>query len=569
MEEQEKGKRTIGKKSKDGKRSKVPKKDKVTKAPSGKKGKKTKGPKKGKKSKAPMKKKKDSKKKKDKKKGADTDDSSDVSLLIEGEDVTCTPFETDAAILSIRQSYQSLLSLPDLSSVGDPVCEVVANVLVESARVLAAIAITTVRLTCSVINTVVDESTLTTMISTFLPTLSTNLDENGADGASTVSGLSVQSGSVVGENQPSAAPTVPPVPTPSPVSSLPTVMPTVSPTRVPTVSPTVSPTTVPTVSPTLVPTPANIVETVFSGPISGGFDFDSLGDLYVLTASTTITKQLSGGTQSIYAGGGSGPIPGAASGAQFSQVYYTSVDSGGNLYFASNNAHVVYKVDTSAQISVLIGDGTPSTGGDGGNGPDAQVNGPIDVYAHPVTNEIYLSEQSGRVIRKLGTDNIMSTIAGTGSGSLCNDGDNALSCHLPGTLFGLTMNSAGDVYFVYSSSIGKILAAGTFQKVAGGGGSSGDGDGTSIALSGPRGMAGSWITGDVYFAEVAANKVRKLDPSGYLTTVAGTGSSGTYTQGLAPLATDIESPYGLKLINGDTYVAISAGGPSAVLKFPV
>mmetsp|Transcript_37975 Transcript_37975/g.38661 ORF Transcript_37975/g.38661 Transcript_37975/m.38661 type:complete len:126 (+) Transcript_37975:598-975(+) len=66
---------------------------------------------------------------------------------------------------------------------------------------------------------------------------------------------------------------------------------------------------------------------------------------------------------------------------------------------------------------MVIGDGTADSTGDGGPRTSAQVYKPFDVYAHPVTDELYVTERLVRRIRKRSTDDVMSTVAGAGAGS--------------------------------------------------------------------------------------------------------------------------------------------------------
>jgi len=86
-------------------------------------------------------------------------------------------------------------------------------------------------------------------------------------------------------------------------------------------------------------------------------------------------------------------------------------DNDGNLIFADSNNDRVRKIDTNGIVTTIAGTGVTGYSGDGGDGTLAQVNRPIDI-AIGDDNSIYFSDTGNSCIRKIMTDGTISTVAG-------------------------------------------------------------------------------------------------------------------------------------------------------------
>ena len=146
---------------------------------------------------------------------------------------------------------------------------------------------------------------------------------------------------------------------------------------------------------------------------------------------------------------------------------------------------------------------------------------------------VYLTESSTARVRKI-SSGILSTIAGNGNFGYAGDGGQAISATLnlgTGGLSGLAVDSSGNVYFSDSSNnvIRKINTAGLISTYAGNGtgagfgGFAGDnGPATSAQLDSPTDIAID-SNGSLYICDTANSRVRKVTPSGTITTFAGNG----------------------------------------------
>ncbi|SVE03033.1 uncharacterized protein METZ01_LOCUS455887, partial [marine metagenome] len=216
-------------------------------------------------------------------------------------------------------------------------------------------------------------------------------------------------------------------------------------------------------------------------------------------------------------------------------------DKDGNLFFTEQGAHRVRKIDTNGVITTVAGNGTAGYSGDGGAATSAQLNYPRAAYVDTAGN-IYISDRSNARIRKVDTNGIITTFAGTGEAGYSGDGGAATSAKISFS-YQLTMDSQGSLYFADSNNhiIRKIDTNGIITTIAGTpetSGNSGDGGAaTSAKLNGPLGVAFD-TGGNLYIGDYYNEKIRKVDTSGNISTVAGTGTRGySGDGGLATAAT--------------------------------
>lgn len=133
---------------------------------------------------------------------------------------------------------------------------------------------------------------------------------------------------------------------------------------------------------------------------------------------------------------------------------------------------------------------------------------------------------------------MINTIAGNGTGGYSGDGGPAISAQLSGP-GELTLDPTGEVYFVDTGNhrVRKVDTTGIISTVAGNGTFGADGDGgpaTSAQIAAPGGVAFD-AKGNLYITEQGNNAVRKVDPAGIITRIAGDGTQ-DFTATVGPQA---------------------------------
>jgi sugar lactone lactonase YvrE len=228
---------------------------------------------------------------------------------------------------------------------------------------------------------------------------------------------------------------------------------------------------------------------------------------------------------------------GQATSAQLSNCHGIDFDAAGNMYFTDGNAGRLRKVDKmTGIITTVAGNGSMTFNSDGIAATSAALFGPWDVAVDGAGN-LYIADASNNLVRKVnastGIINIIAGIAPTTGGppnyGYNGDGIAATTAKIwhPNSI---ALDAAGNVYFadLYNNRIRKItISTGLISTVAGDGTNAYNGDGiaaTSAGVFSPLGLALD-PSGNIYIAE--ESRVRKVNTStGLISTVAGNGGSG-------------------------------------------
>ena len=289
---------------------------------------------------------------------------------------------------------------------------------------------------------------------------------------------------------------------------------------------------------------------------------DGAGNLYIAdTGNHRIHKVDSAGVISTVAGSGTAGFSGdssAATAAQLNTPADVAPDGAGNLYITDRGNERIRKVDSAGVISTVAGSGTAGFSGDGGAATAAQLNEPYGVAVDSSGN-LYIAEWNNNRIRKVNSAGVISTVAGTGTAGFSGDGGAATAAQLSNPQ-DVALDAAGNLYIadVNNNRIRKVNSAGVISTVAGTGtaGFSGDGGAaTSAQLHWPRGVALDGA-GNLYIVDNNNHRIRKVDSSGSISTVAGTGTAGYSGDGGAATSAQLSNPRGVALDGaGNLYIA--------------
>ena len=208
--------------------------------------------------------------------------------------------------------------------------------------------------------------------------------------------------------------------------------------------------------------------------------------------------------------------------ASLSSPAAIAFDVEGNLYVADIESHRIRKVDKSGVITTVVGNGGYGYSDDGGQAVKVSLASPADI-AFDVEGNLYIAELDGASVRKVRRTGIITTAAGGVSKGSSGDGGQAVKAMLVRPV-DIAFDTEGNLYIVdfYDHRIRKVDKSGIITTVAGSreGGYSGDGGRAVKAnLSFPLGIAFD-AEGDFYFVESGGNGcVRKVNKAGIITTV--------------------------------------------------
>jgi hypothetical protein len=231
-----------------------------------------------------------------------------------------------------------------------------------------------------------------------------------------------------------------------------------------------------------------------------------------------IIKTVAGNGSPSYSGDG-----GPAIAAALNRPKGVMVDGGGNLYIADHYNNRIRKIDTNGIITTVAGTGVAGYSGDGGPATNAQLSGPYSMMPDRFGN-LYIPDHDNNRIRFVDTNGVITTIAGTGTNGFSGDGGPATNAAMWGPDC-LALDAFGNVYFsdINNNRVRKVDTNGIVTTVAGTGvnGYSGDvGVATNTALNGPSGLVFD-ASGNLFIADSLNCLVRKVDLNGTISTVAG------------------------------------------------
>jgi len=211
----------------------------------------------------------------------------------------------------------------------------------------------------------------------------------------------------------------------------------------------------------------------------------------------------------------------------------------------------------SGIIMTLAGDGARGFGGDGGPAILAQLSATSGV-AVDSTGSIFIADLDNNRVRKVTATGVISTVAGNGSFGFSGDGGPAKAASLNFPV-GIAVDTAGNLYIADAANhrIRKVTPDGIINTVAGTGtaGFSVDGgSATAAQLDSPLGVAVD-SAGNIYIADFFNHRVRRVSTAGVISTVAGNGAEGFSGDGGPATAAQLGNPTGVAVDSaGSVYV---------------
>lgn len=257
---------------------------------------------------------------------------------------------------------------------------------------------------------------------------------------------------------------------------------------------------------------------------------DAASNLYVGDYNNASVRKIApGGLVSTLAGNGSG------SSAAFASVQGLAVDAAGNVYVVDRNANLIRKVAPSGAVTTFVGSGV--SGSADGTGAAASFNAPTAIV-YDVDGDLYVVD-GNPTVRRVTTSGVVTTIAGAAGRTGSADGaGNVASFSLPQSI---AADAAGNLYVgdTANATIRKVTTAGVVSTIAGTAGQSfaTDGNGAAARFTLPFGIAVD-ASGNLFVMDTTAPTftlgsggltqtvnarftLRKIDPAGNVTTVAG------------------------------------------------
>jgi sugar lactone lactonase YvrE len=241
-----------------------------------------------------------------------------------------------------------------------------------------------------------------------------------------------------------------------------------------------------------------------------------------------------------------------------------AVDNQGNLYIADGGLRI-RKVSPDGVISTVAGTGEFGYSGDGGPAIKARF-GVATGLAVDSAGDLFILDTENNRVRMVSPDGMITTVAGTGTPGFSGDGGPATSAQLGITSSihgvnptGLAIDSVGNLYIADDGNVRvrKVSPSGIITTVAGNLrtlGYSGDGGpATDAQMSFPAALAVD-NAGNLYIGE--GNRVRRVSPEGIITTAAGGGFGGYSGDGGPAASARIGYPHGLAADSyGNVFVA--------------
>jgi uncharacterized protein (TIGR03437 family) len=218
-------------------------------------------------------------------------------------------------------------------------------------------------------------------------------------------------------------------------------------------------------------------------------------------------------------------------------------------------------------ITTFAGNGTHGFSGDGGPATAAMLACPTRIV-FDAFGVLYIADQCNHRIRTVDRSGTIRTVAGSGMagaafGGFSGDGGPAVNAQFKHpTALALTGDGGIVVSDQQNFRIRRIDRTGTVRTIAGTGARSFGGDGgpgAAATMSDP-GMVAVDAVGNIYFGDTGNHRVRRIDTNGVITTIAGTGAASSTGDGGPASAAAVREPFGVALDPFGNLFILESGG---------
>ena len=296
-------------------------------------------------------------------------------------------------------------------------------------------------------------------------------------------------------------------------------------------------------------TATTVTVTVPAGAATGKITLQ-VGTGVATSVTDFILLTTAGLTVSTLAGSGVfGFADGAGNTAKFFQPIGVVLDASGNLYVTDAENHRIRKVTPSGNVSTFAGSGT--AGFADGAGTNAKFNSPRGITID-VAGNLYIADGINHNIRKITIAGVVTTLAGSGIAGFADGVGAAAQFHFPKEI---KADAAGNLYVAddINHRIRKVTPTGTVSTIAGSVSGSADGQGATATFNQPTGIAVD-AAGNLFIADAKNHKIRKITSAGVVSSLAGSGVEGSADGD--GIAAQFNTPTGIAVDNlGNIFVA--------------
>jgi RHS repeat-associated protein len=243
----------------------------------------------------------------------------------------------------------------------------------------------------------------------------------------------------------------------------------------------------------------------------------------VIRLTTSGKVELVAGTGTADYTGDGGP----ATSATLNQPLGIALANDGTLYIAERVNQVVRRVHPDGTIDTFAGHGSPAEGnGDGGQAKDATFGEPHAI-AIGQDGTIFIADAQFPAVRRVGTDGVIQTVLGNGRSGSSGDGGPGTKAQIVDPL-GLAIGPDGSLYVAdfHDARVRRLSTDGIVSTAAGTGTAGDSGDGaaaTAAQLNAPH-TIDVGPDGSIYIADEGNHRVRKVTPDGVIHALAGGGT---------------------------------------------
>lgn len=278
-----------------------------------------------------------------------------------------------------------------------------------------------------------------------------------------------------------------------------------------------------------------------------GVAVDPAGNLYI--SESRLRKVDTNGTIHTFAGCDCGGDGVSATWAKVGGPLGMTSDLAGNVYFSDQGTHMVRRIATDGTITTVAGNGESGFSGDGGPGKQARLASPAGL-AFDASGNLYIADEQNNRIRRVTPGGIIQTVAGSGVSGFGGDGGPAVAALLA-LPDGVAVDAAGNLYIADTAThrIRKVTSDGIIHTIAGSDqpGLAGDGGPAAQALLiNPRMLVVDGA-GNLLLTDSSAHVVRRITPAGIIERVAGTGQAGGSGDGGPATSAQVQGPWGLAI----------------------